>query len=98
MRAAGIKLLRAKLGEYVRLAAAGETVLVIDRDQIVAQLGPPPPQQVETLPDALLARAASEGLITPAALPPDAPPPAAPAGAMTLEELLADLEQARADR
>jgi antitoxin (DNA-binding transcriptional repressor) of toxin-antitoxin stability system len=61
MRAVGIKLLRAKLGEYVRLAAAGETVLVIDRDRILAQLGPPPPQQVETLPDALLARAALRG-------------------------------------
>jgi hypothetical protein len=37
-------------------------------------------------------------LITPAALPPDAPPPAPPAGVMTLEQLLADLDQSRADR
>ncbi len=98
MRAVGIKVLKNKLSEYVRLAAAGENVLVMDRDRIVAQLGPPPPQRAEAVSDALLAQAVREGLITPAALPPDAPPPAPPAGVMTLEELLADLDQSRADR
>ena len=43
MRAVGIKVLKDKLSEYVRLAAAGESVLVTDRDRVVAQLGPPPP-------------------------------------------------------
>jgi antitoxin (DNA-binding transcriptional repressor) of toxin-antitoxin stability system len=98
MRAVGIKVLKNRLSEYVRLAAAGENVLVMDRDRVVAQLGPPPPQRAETLPDALLAAAVREGLITPPALAPDAPPPAPPAGVMTLEELLADLDQSRADR
>jgi antitoxin (DNA-binding transcriptional repressor) of toxin-antitoxin stability system len=98
MRAVGIKILKNKLSEYVRLAAAGENVLVTDRDRVVAQLGPPPPQRAEAVSDALLAQAVREGLISPAALPPDAPPPAPPAGVMTLAELLADLDQSREDR
>ena len=32
MRSVGIKVLKNKLSEYIRLAAAGETVLVTDRD------------------------------------------------------------------
>jgi hypothetical protein len=39
MRAVGIKILKNKLSEYVRRAAAGESVLVTDRDRVVAQLG-----------------------------------------------------------
>jgi len=98
MRAVGIKILKNRLSEYVRLAAAGENVLVTDRDRVVAQLGPPPPQRAEAVSDALLAQAVREGLITPAALPPDTPPPAPPARVMTLAELLADLDQSREDR
>jgi Antitoxin of toxin-antitoxin stability system len=41
MRSVGIKLLKNKLSEYIRLA--GETVLVTDRDRVVAELGPPAP-------------------------------------------------------
>ena len=40
MRSVGIKVLNSKLSEYVRLAAAGETILVTDRDRVVAELGP----------------------------------------------------------
>jgi antitoxin (DNA-binding transcriptional repressor) of toxin-antitoxin stability system len=98
MRAVGIKVLKNKLSEYVRLAAAGESVLVTDRDRVVAQLGPPPPQRAETLSDALLAAAMREGLITPPAVPPETPPPAPPPGVMTFDELLADLDQSREDR
>ena len=32
MRSVGLKVLRNKLSEYVRIAASGETVLVTDRD------------------------------------------------------------------
>jgi antitoxin (DNA-binding transcriptional repressor) of toxin-antitoxin stability system len=35
MRSVGIKLLKNKLSEYIRLAAGGETVLVTDRDRVV---------------------------------------------------------------
>ena len=62
-----------------------------DRDRVVAQLGPPPPQRAEAVSDALLAQAVREGLITPAALPPGAPPRSS-RSVMTLEELLADLD------
>jgi len=41
MKAVGIKHLKAKLSEYVRQARAGETVLVTDRDEVVAELRPP---------------------------------------------------------
>ena len=41
MRSVGIKVLKNKLSEYVRLAASGETVLVTDRDRVVAELVPP---------------------------------------------------------
>jgi antitoxin (DNA-binding transcriptional repressor) of toxin-antitoxin stability system len=98
MRAVGIKVLKDRLSEYVRLAAAGESVLVTDRDRVVAQLGPPPPQRAESVTDAVLAQAVREGLITPAALSPDTPPPAPPPGVMTLQELLADLDGSREDR
>jgi antitoxin (DNA-binding transcriptional repressor) of toxin-antitoxin stability system len=98
MRAVGIKVLKNRLSEYVRLAAAGESVLVTNRDRVVAQLGPPPPQRAESVADEALAQAVREGLVTPAALPPDTPPPAPPAGLMTLHELLADFDQSREDR
>ena len=97
MRAVGIKVLKNKLSEYVRLAASGESVLVTDRDRVVAQLGPPPPQRAESVPDVLLAQAVRQGLVTPAALPPGAPPQA-PSPVMTLRQLLADLDESRADR
>jgi antitoxin (DNA-binding transcriptional repressor) of toxin-antitoxin stability system len=70
MRAVGIKTLKNRLSEYVRLAAAGETVLISDRDQVVAQLGPPAATRSSAVADALLADAVRQGLITPAALPP----------------------------
>ena len=97
MRAVGIKVLKNKLSEYVRLAAAGETVLISDRDQVVAQLGPPDAGRSPAVADALLADAVRRGLVTPAALPPGEPPPAPP-GVMSFEELLAELDQSREDR
>jgi antitoxin (DNA-binding transcriptional repressor) of toxin-antitoxin stability system len=40
MRSVGIKQLKARLSEYVRLARSGEIILVSDRDEVVAELGP----------------------------------------------------------
>jgi antitoxin (DNA-binding transcriptional repressor) of toxin-antitoxin stability system len=40
MKAVGIKQLKARLSEYVRLVKAGETILVTDRDGVVAELRP----------------------------------------------------------
>jgi antitoxin (DNA-binding transcriptional repressor) of toxin-antitoxin stability system len=41
MRAGGLKTLKNWLSEYVRLVANGETLLVTDRDRVVAELTPP---------------------------------------------------------
>jgi antitoxin (DNA-binding transcriptional repressor) of toxin-antitoxin stability system len=96
MRAVGIKTLKNKLSEYVRLAAAGETVLISDRDQVVAQLGPPEAARSSALGDALLADAVRQGLLTPAALPPGPPPASSPV--TRLAELLHELERDRSER
>lgn len=41
MRAVGIRELKNKLSEYLRIVRAGETVLVTDRGKVVAELVPP---------------------------------------------------------
>jgi antitoxin (DNA-binding transcriptional repressor) of toxin-antitoxin stability system len=40
MKVVGIKQLKARLSEYVRLAKAGQTVLITERDEVVAELRP----------------------------------------------------------
>jgi antitoxin (DNA-binding transcriptional repressor) of toxin-antitoxin stability system len=96
MRAVGLKVLKNKLSEYVRLAANGETVLVTDRDRVVAELGPPREGRSPVLADAKLAEAVRRGWITPPALGGTDPPPRQPM--MTLRQLLRELAQDRADR
>lgn len=92
MRAVGIKILKNKLSEYVRLAAAGETVLVTDRDRVVAELGPPRPGRAESLGDARLAEAVRRGWLAAQAGGPARRPPAragrGPGGALTPVELV----------
>jgi antitoxin (DNA-binding transcriptional repressor) of toxin-antitoxin stability system len=68
MKSVGIKQLKARLSEYVRMARGGETILVSDRDEVVAELGParrqsPAPDSM----DALLDRLARDGQVTRAA-------------------------------
>ncbi len=41
MRTVGIRELKNKLSEYIRLVEAGESVLVTDRGTVVAELRPP---------------------------------------------------------
>ena len=94
MRSVGIKVLKNKLSEYVRLAAGGETVLVTDRDRVVAELVPPRPGLNDA--DALWAEAIRQGHVTPAKNPRAPLPPRHPI--MSFEELMADLDQAREDR
>lgn len=43
MHAVGIRELKAKLSQYIRLVEAGESVLVTDRGTVVAELRPPGP-------------------------------------------------------
>jgi antitoxin (DNA-binding transcriptional repressor) of toxin-antitoxin stability system len=96
MRAVGLKVLKNKLSEYVRLAASGETVLVTDRDRVVAELVPPREGRSPLLADALLAEAVRRGWITPPALPATSSPPRAPVA--SLHTLLQELAQDREDR
>ena len=69
MRAVGIRQLKDRLSEYVRLAAAGETVLVTDRDRVVAELGPPQAARPSRPLDAVVADWVRRGLATPPSLP-----------------------------
>ena len=97
MRSVGIKILNSRLSEYVRLAASGETILVTDRDRVVAEIGPPRETRSPMLADAFLAEAVRSGWLTPPALSaagePAAAPPVAP-----LDEILRDLDEDRRDR
>lgn len=70
MRAVGIKQLKARLSEYVRLARAGETILVSDRDDVVAELGPVRHQRsAPESTEAILESLAERGLLTRASQP-----------------------------
>ena len=93
MRSVGLKVLKNKLSEYVRLAAAGETVLVTDRDRVVAELVPPRDGRSELLAHAQLAEAVRKGWITAPTLVGDEPPPRVPVA--PLDEILRELEEGR---
>ncbi|MHC4225500.1 MAG: type II toxin-antitoxin system Phd/YefM family antitoxin, partial [Planctomycetota bacterium] len=95
VRSIGIKTLKNKLSEYVKIAAGGETVLVTDRDKVVAELVPPRAGRSASVADALLADVVRRGWLTPplsdASLP--AREPVAP-----LDAILEELERDRRDR
>ena len=97
MRSVGIKVLNNRLSEYVRLAASGETVLVTDRDRVVAEIGPPRDSRSPILADVLLAESVRKGWLRPPVLPvAGEPPPSAPVA--PLRDLLAELEGDRSER
>ncbi len=96
MRCVGVKVLKNKLSEYLRLVAAGETVLVTDRERVIAELTPPREGRGPLASDAVLADAVRRGWITPAALRHKSAPPRIPVA--RLEEILDELEADRAER
>jgi antitoxin (DNA-binding transcriptional repressor) of toxin-antitoxin stability system len=96
MRSVGLKVLKNKLSEYVRLAAGGEIVLVTDRDRVVAEIVPPRPGRSPLIADALLADAVRDGWLMPPALAGGGAPPRKPI--MTLSELMQELRHDREDR
>jgi antitoxin (DNA-binding transcriptional repressor) of toxin-antitoxin stability system len=96
MKAVGIKVLKNKLSEYVRLAERGETVLVTDRDRVVAELVPPESTRSPVLADALLSEAVRKGWITPPTLAASGAPPRNPV--TSFRKLQKEIEQDRSDR
>lgn len=96
MRSVGLKVLKNRLSEFVRLAAAGETVLVTDRDRVVAELVPPQPGRDALSNDELLAQGVREGWLTPARAVGAPLPPRKPV--MTWRDLEQELRQDREDR
>jgi antitoxin (DNA-binding transcriptional repressor) of toxin-antitoxin stability system len=96
MRAIGLKVLKNKLSEYVRLVAGGETVLITDRDRVVAELVPPAPGRRERVSDAALAEAVRQGWLTPPLLGPTSDIPRRPM--LPLATLLEELGRDRADQ
>lgn len=96
MRSVGLKILKNRLSEYVRVAASGETVLVTDRDRVVAELVPPHPSRSPFVADALLADAVRQGWLTPPLGSPGPLPARRPVA--PLESLLAELAADREDR
>jgi antitoxin (DNA-binding transcriptional repressor) of toxin-antitoxin stability system len=91
MRAVGLKVLKDKLSEYVRLVAGGETVLVTDRDRVVAELVPPREGR-----SPLLADAVRRGWVTPGGRVSEPLPPRRPVA--PVRRILEDLARDRADR
>ena len=97
MQSVGIKALNSRLSEYVRLAASGETILVTDRDRVVAELGPPREIRSPVPADALLADLVRTRVLTPPTLAASGPPPK-PVPVAPLDEILAELDEDRRDR
>jgi antitoxin (DNA-binding transcriptional repressor) of toxin-antitoxin stability system len=96
MRAIGVKVLKNKLSEYLRLVAGGETVLVTDRDRVVAELIPPREGRAPVLADAFLAQAVREGWISPPVLRDGLAPPRLPIAPAS--QVLAELARDREER
>ena len=93
MTTVGLKTLKDKLSDYIKLAASGETVVVTKRGEPVAEIRAPRQQQ-ETWRE----RGIREGWFTPAKRPFRPLPPRTPIPGYTLEQLLADLDKDREDR
>jgi antitoxin (DNA-binding transcriptional repressor) of toxin-antitoxin stability system len=95
VRSVGLKVLKNKLSEYVRLAAQGETVLVTDRDRVVAEIGPPAAGRGEWASDVHLATLVRDGILRPPLLPRGTVPPRRPVAPTEdiLRELSADRDR-----
>ena len=95
MRTVGLKILKNRLSEYIRLVVAGETILVTDRDRVVAELRPPTVSHPLLL-DTLLAGMVNDGVLTLPTVVREGPPPRLPVA--PLQDILADLDDSRRDR
>ncbi|MBE7419364.1 MAG: type II toxin-antitoxin system prevent-host-death family antitoxin [Ideonella sp.] len=97
MTEVGIKTLKNRLSEYVRVAASGETVLVTDRGRVVAELIAPRLRPDASAAEQFLGELARRGLLTPASVAPRSRLPRRKP-VTTLADLLGGLDEDRADR
>ncbi len=97
MHTVGIKALKNKLSEYVRAAAAGETVLVTDRGQVVAELVSPRVRADASPIEQRLGDLMRQGLLAPAKVAPQARLPRRKPVA-NVADLLRELDLSRAER
>ena len=97
MHSVGIKALKNKLSEYLRAAAAGETVLVTDRGQVVAELVSPRVRADASFTERRLGELMRQGLLAPAKAALDGPLPQRKPVAK-VADLLHELDLSRADR
>jgi antitoxin (DNA-binding transcriptional repressor) of toxin-antitoxin stability system len=97
MRSVDLKVLKNRLRDYIRFAAAGETVLVTDDNRVIAEIVPPQPgHQLDMAKEDVISRGIREGWIMPAKNPSSEPLPRKPV--MSFEELMKGLDESRADR
>jgi antitoxin (DNA-binding transcriptional repressor) of toxin-antitoxin stability system len=97
MRSVDLKDLKNRLRDYIRFAAAGETVLVSDGNRVIAEIVPPQSgRRLDAAKEDVVSRGIREGWITPAKKPSSEPLPRKPV--MSFEELMKDLDESRADR
>lgn len=64
MKTVGIRELKNRLSEYIRQVRSGEEVLVTDRGEVVAEIGPPGPAVIDAAVPPGLAVLAKRGLAT----------------------------------
>jgi antitoxin (DNA-binding transcriptional repressor) of toxin-antitoxin stability system len=96
MRAVGLKVLKNKLSEYVRLVVGGETVLVTDRDRVVAELVPPAAGRGQRVDDVALADLMRQGWLTPPLIGPGGDVPRRPV--LPFARLIEEIAEDRGDR
>jgi prevent-host-death family protein len=97
MHSVGIKVLKNRLSQYVRAAAAGETVLVTDRGQVVAELVSPRVRADAPTTERRLGELMRQGLLT-AAKDSLATPLPQRKPVVKVADLLLDLDLSRAER
>ena len=64
MKTVGVRELKNRLSEYIRLVRAGEGVLVTDRGEVVAEIGPPGHGATDSSAPPGLVALARRGLVT----------------------------------
>src|SRR5437868_1833996 len=93
MKSVGLKVLKNRLSEYVRMAAGGETILVTDRDQVVDEIVPPGAARSLSIADALLAEGVRNGWVRPAVLSQSGAPPRKPVA--SFKQVMTELDRDR---